>query len=136
MSTFLARWTRLMPETLTPAEVDADLRRHGLDPQEVRGLINTLNQDLGVAFATGVLAGIRLGLTCGRRRLRRSRGTDHGSCRVIPFPGAMGAPPVQPLIVPDASQRIPRHHPQEALTVLRQNEALWPLSPPGSAARL
>src|SRR5712691_4906601 len=51
MSTLFARWTRLMPPTLTPAHVDADLRRHGLDPQEVRGLINTLNQDLGVAFA-------------------------------------------------------------------------------------
>ena len=89
MSTLLARWTRLMLPTLTPAAVDADLRRAGLDPQEVRGLINTLNQDLGVAFAAGVLAGIRLGLTCGRQRLRGSRRTDHGSCRVIPFPGAM-----------------------------------------------
>ena len=89
MSTLFARWTQLMPETLTPAAVDADLRRHGLDPQEVRGLINTLNQDLGVAFATGVLAGIRLGLTCARRRLGGSRRTDHGSCRVIPFPRAM-----------------------------------------------
>ena len=88
MSTLLAHWTRLMPPTLTPAAVDADLRRHGLDPQEVRGLINTLNQDLGVAFATGVLAGIRLGLTCGRQRLGGSRRTDQGSCRVIPFPGA------------------------------------------------
>ena len=90
MSTLVARWTRLMPATLTPAAVDADLRRRGLDPREVRGLINTLNQDLGVAFAAGVLAGIRLGLTCGRRRLSAgSRRTDHGSCRVIPFPGAM-----------------------------------------------
>ena len=81
-------WKMSVPDSLTPAQVDADLRRHGLDPQEVRGLINTLNQDLGVAFATGVLAGIRLGLTCGRRRLPGSRRTDHGSCRVIPFPGA------------------------------------------------
>ena len=89
MSPLVARWIRLMPPTLTPAAVDADLRRHGLDPQEVRGLINTLNQDLGVAFAAGVLAGIRLGLTCGRGRLRASRRPDHGSCRVIPFPGTM-----------------------------------------------
>ena len=89
MSTFFARWTKLLPETLTPAQVDADLRRAGLDPQEVRGLINTLNQDLGVAFATGVLAGIRLGLTCARQRLGGSRRTDQGNCRVIPFPGAM-----------------------------------------------
>ncbi len=89
MSTLVARWIRLMPPTLTPAAVDADLRRHGLDPREVRGLINTLNQDLGVAFAAGVLAGIRLGLTCGRQRLRGSRRTAHGSCRVIPFPGTM-----------------------------------------------
>lgn len=88
MPTLFAHWTRLLPPTLTPAAVDADLRRHGLDPQEVRGLINTLNQDLGVAFATGVLAGIRLGLTYGGQRLRGSRRTEHGNCRVIPFPGA------------------------------------------------
>lgn len=90
MSSLLAHWTRLMPATLTPAAVDADLRRHGLDPQEVRGLINTLNQDLGVAFAAGVLAGVRLGLACGRRRLPGSRPPDHGSRGVIPFPGATG----------------------------------------------
>ena len=87
MSLLFAHWTRLMPPTLTPAAVDADLGRHGLDPQEVRGLIDTLNQDLGVAFATGVLAGIRFGLTCNRRRLGGSGRTEHGSCRVIPFPG-------------------------------------------------
>jgi hypothetical protein len=87
MPGLLAHWTRLMPPTLTPAGVDADLQRHGLDPRQVRGLIDTLNQDLGVAFATGVLAGIRLGLACGRRRLSRWRRPDPGSCRVIPFPG-------------------------------------------------
>ncbi len=88
MSSLLAHWTRLMPPTLTPAAVDADLRRQGLDPGEVRGLINSLNEDLGVGFAAGALAGIRLGLACGRQRLRGSRGTyPAGSCRVIPFPG-------------------------------------------------
>ncbi len=88
MTSLAILWKMSVPDSLTPARVDSDLRRHGLDPQEVRGLIHTLNQDLGVAFAAGVLAGIRLGLACGRQRLGGSRRTDHGSCRVIPFPGA------------------------------------------------
>ena len=89
MNSLAILWKMSVPDSLTPAQVDSDLRRHGLDPREVRGLINTLNQDLGVAFAAGVLAGIRLGLTCGRQRLRGSRRTDHGSRRVIPFAGTM-----------------------------------------------
>ena len=87
MSTFFARWTRLMPETLTPAQVDADLRRAGLDPQEVRGLIKTLSQDLGVAFAAGVLAGLRFGLVCAPGLGAGTRRRERGSGRVIPFPG-------------------------------------------------
>jgi hypothetical protein len=107
MSSLLAHWTRLMPPTLTPTAVDADLRRHGLDPREVRGLISTLNQDLGVAFATGVLAGVRLGLACGQRRLRPSRRSNQGSRRVIPFPGPRSVAPLgRPRIVPEDSTRL------------------------------
>lgn len=58
----LSLWTRLFSDTLTPRQVDADLRRHNVDPQRIRALVDALGRDLDPSFAAGVLAGIRFSL--------------------------------------------------------------------------
>lgn len=87
MAALIRLWSSLLPGTLTPTQVDDDLRRHGLDVPAVRELVDTLSRDLGPEFAAGVLAGIRFALACPRRKHWEPKGKDRG--RVIPFPGRL-----------------------------------------------
>lgn len=82
----LTLWTRLLPETLTPRQVDADLRRHGADPERVRALVDTLGHNLDPSFAAGVLAGIRFALLGGHALRSRTTRATLPHRQVIPFP--------------------------------------------------
>lgn len=64
MSTLSSEWEPFTSAGLSPIQVDRDVLRQGLDPTEVRELISVVTQQFGVAFGTGVLAGIRLGPVC------------------------------------------------------------------------
>jgi hypothetical protein len=86
MATLIPLWSSLLPDTLTPTQVDNDLRRHGLDVRAVRELINTLSQDLSPEFAAGVLAGIRFALARPLETRPESASAKRRHDRVIPFP--------------------------------------------------